>query len=60
MKKKMIITAVVLIVLVVGFLAYYHYVPFMVSIVTTFAFIAGGVLGYWIRGRKEAEDEAES
>ena len=44
MKKYLIIAAIVL-AIVVGVLAYLNYVPIWASIVTTFAFIAGGVIG---------------
>lgn len=40
MKKKLIVLAVVVAV-IVGLLAYYQYVPFWASIVSTGAFIAG-------------------
>ena len=45
MKKKLIILAVVVAV-IVGLLAYYQYVPFWASIVSTGAFIAGILLGW--------------
>ena len=45
MKKKLIVLAVVVAV-IVGLLAYYQYVPFWVSIVSTGAFIAGILLGW--------------
>lgn len=45
MKKKMIVMAIV-IVLIVGLLAYYQYVPFWASIVSTGAFAAGIILGW--------------
>lgn len=45
MKKKLIILAIVLGV-IVGLLAYYQYVPFWASIVSTGAFIAGMVVGW--------------
>ena len=44
MKKKLIVLAVVVAV-IVGLLAYYQYVPFWASIVSTGAFIAGILLG---------------
>lgn len=49
MKKNLIILAIVLAV-VVGLLAYYQYVPFWASIVSTGAFIAGGVIGWLAKG----------
>lgn len=45
MKKYLIIAAIVL-AIVVGVLAYLNYVPFWASIVSTLAFIAGGVIGW--------------
>ncbi|EDS16183.1 hypothetical protein [Bacteroides stercoris] len=45
MKKKLIVLAVVVAV-IVGLLAYYQYVPFWASIVSTGAFIAGILLGW--------------
>lgn len=45
MKKKLIVLAVVGAV-IVGLLAYYQYVPFWASIVSTGAFIAGILLGW--------------
>ncbi|MCI7359354.1 MAG: hypothetical protein MSK40_16860 [Parabacteroides sp.] len=49
MKKNLIILAIVLAV-VVGLLAYYQYVPFWASFVSTGAFIAGGVIGWLAKG----------
>lgn len=45
MKKYLIIAAIVL-AIVVAVLAYLNYVPFWASIVSTLAFIAGGVIGW--------------
>ena len=45
MKKYLIIAAIVL-AIVVGVLAYLNYVPFWASIISTLAFIAGGVIGW--------------
>lgn len=45
MKKKMIVMAIVIVV-IVGLLAYYQYVPFWASIVSTGAFVAGFILGW--------------
>lgn len=45
MKRKLIILAVVIAV-IVGLLAYYQYVPFWASIVSTGAFLAGVVVGW--------------
>ncbi len=45
MKRKMILMAIV-VVIVVGLLAYYQYVPFWASIVSTGAFIFGVILGW--------------
>mgnify|MGYP004440227555 FL=1 len=45
MKKKLIILAIDIVV-IVGLLAYYQYVPFWASIVSTGAFIAGMVVGW--------------
>ena len=53
MKKKLIVLAVVVAV-IVGLLAYYQYVPFWASIVSTGAFIAGILLGW---NAKEWSDE---
>ena len=49
MKKKLIVLAVVVAV-IVGLLAYYQYVPFWASIVSTGAFIAGILLGWHAKG----------
>ena len=49
MKKKLIVLAVVVAV-IVGLLAYYQYVPFWASIVSTGAFIAGILLGWNAKG----------
>ena len=52
MKKKLIICAIVLVV-IVGLLAYFQYVPFWVSIgafVSTGAFIFGVFLGWLAKG----------
>lgn len=46
MKKKMILIAII-IVLIVGLLAYYQYVPFWASIVSTGAFIFGWLAKGW-------------
>jgi 4-hydroxybenzoate polyprenyltransferase len=46
MKKKIVFAAIVIAV-VVGLLAYYKYIPFWASIVSTGAFIAGIIAG-WI------------
>ena len=53
MKKKLIVLAVVVAV-IVGLLAYYQYVPFWASIVSTGAFIAGILLGW---NAKECSDK---
>lgn len=49
MKKKLIVCAIVLVV-IVGLLAYYQYVKFWVSIVSTGAFIFGVFLGWLAKG----------
>lgn len=49
MKKKLIICTIVLVV-IVGLLAYFQYVPFWVSIVSTGAFIFGVFLGWLAKG----------
>lgn len=53
MKEKMILMAIV-VVIIVGLLAYYQYVPFWASIVSTGAFAAGIILG-WI-AKKWSDD----
>lgn len=53
MKKKLIVLAIV-VAIIVGLLAYYQYVPFWASIVSTGAFIAGIVLG-WM-GKKWSDE----
>lgn len=45
MKKKLIVFVIVVAV-VIGLLAYYQYVPFWASIVSTGAFVAGIILGW--------------
>ena len=49
MKKKLIVLAIMMAV-IVGLLAYYQYVPFWASIVSTGAFIAGILLGWHAKG----------
>ena len=49
MKKKLIVLAIMMAV-IVGLLAYYQYVPFWASIVSTGAFIAGILLGCNAKG----------
>lgn len=53
MKKKLIVF-VIAVTVVVGLLAYYQYVPFWASIVSTGAFAAGAILG-WI-AKKWSDD----
>ena len=52
MKRKMILMAIV-VVIIVGLLAYYQYVPFWASIVSTGAFIFGVILGWLAKGWSE-------
>lgn len=52
MKKKLIILAIV-IVAIVGLLAYYQFMPFWASVVSTGAFIAGMVVGWLAKGWSE-------
>ena len=49
MKRTMILMPIV-VVIIVGLLAYYQYVPFWASIVSTGAFIFGVVLGWLAKG----------
>ena len=49
MKKNLIVLAI-LISVVVGLLAYYQYVPFWASIVSTGAFLFGVYLGWLAKG----------
>lgn len=49
MKKMMIVMAIVMVV-IVGVLAYYKYVPFWVSLVSTGAFLFGVWLGWLAKG----------
>lgn len=49
MKKKLIVCVIVLAV-IVGLLAYYQYIQFWVSIVSTGAFIFGIFLGWLAKG----------
>lgn len=49
MKQKLIMMDIV-VVIVVGLLAYYQYVPFWASIVSTGAFIFGVILGWLAKG----------
>lgn len=48
MKKKLIISAIVIAV-IVGLLAYYHFIPFWVSIASTGAFLFGVFAGWKIK-----------
>lgn len=48
MKKKLIALAIV-VVIIVGLLAYYQYVPFWVSVISTGAFIAGIAVGWYAK-----------
>lgn len=56
MKKQLIVLAIVVAV-ILGLLAYYKFVPFWASIVSTGAFIAGIIAGWaakaWSDKRKE-------
>lgn len=49
MKKKLIITAVVAVVVIVGVLLYMHYSPVWVNISNVAAVIAGLVAGWYAR-----------
>lgn len=49
MKQKLIMMSIV-VVIVVGLLAYYQYVPFLASIVSTGAFLFGIYLGWLAKG----------
>lgn len=49
MKRKMILLAIV-VVIIVGLLAYYQFVPFWASIVSTGAFLFGVYLGWLAKG----------
>lgn len=49
MKKKLIIAAIIIIA-IIGLLAYYQYVPFWASIVSTGAFIVGIIAGWYCKG----------
>ena len=49
MKSKLILLSIVVVV-IIGILAYYQYVPFWVSIVSTGAFIFGVFLGWLAKG----------
>lgn len=49
MKSKLILLAIVIAV-IVGLLAYYQYVPFWASIVSTGAFLFGVYLGWLAKG----------
>ena len=49
MKQKLIVTTIV-IVIIVGLLAYYQYAPFWVSIVSTGALMFGIFLGWIAKG----------
>ena len=49
MKRRMILMAIV-VVIIVGLLAYYQYVPFWASIVSTGAFIFGVILSWLAKG----------
>lgn len=49
MKSKLILLAIVIAV-IVGLLAYYQYVPFWASIVSTGAFLFGVYLGWSAKG----------
>lgn len=49
MKSKLILLAIVIVV-IVGLLAYYQYVPFWASIVSTGAFLFGVYLGWLAKG----------
>lgn len=63
-KTKLVIAAVVLLV-VVGVLAYFNYVPFWVSVATALALAAGYVAGWKMKKwsdehvGKEVEDEED-
>ena len=48
--KKILIVLAVVVAVIVGLLAYYQYVPFWASIVSTGAFIAGILLGWNAKG----------
>ena len=58
MKKKLIALAVVVAV-VVGLLAYYQFVPFWASVVSTGAFIAGIVAGWYGKKWSDAHIDVE-
>lgn len=49
MKKTLIIIAIIVVVVVL-LLAFYKLVPFYTSLIGTGAFIAGAVLGWYLKG----------
>lgn len=52
MKKKLIIAAIVIVAIVLV-LAYYKYVPFWGSIISTMAFIVGFIGGWYAKGLRD-------
>lgn len=52
--KKYLVIAVIALAIIVGLLAFYHFVPFWAVLVSTGAFIAGIVAG-WFGKKKSLE-----
>ena len=52
MKKKLIIAAIAIVAIVLV-LAYYKYVPFWGSIISTIAFIVGFIGGWYVKGLRD-------
>ena len=52
MKKNLIIAAIAIVAIVLV-LAYYKYVPFWGSIISTIAFIAGFIGGWYVKGLRD-------
>lgn len=48
--KKIIIIIAIVVAAIIGLLAYYKFLPFWATIVSTGAFIAGGVAGWLTKG----------
>lgn len=57
--KKRVIVSVIVLVAIVALLAYYHFVPLWASVVSTGAFLAGGVAGWLARGSSLNEEPSK-